>query len=132
MKALKYCRLISFVLFVGCCILFVFMNKEYDGWLIVAINALIVAGLVSLVIRIKNENKPQFLAKTETGMLILNFITPVVVTGFAIYGLITDSNSLKSEIWVYMAIVLLNIYSASNNLILYKLKKAYDIENSKQ
>ena len=106
------------------------MNKEYDGWLIVAINTLIVAGPVSLVIRIKNENKPQFLAKTETGMLILNFITPVVVTGFAIYGLITNSNSLKSEIWVYMAIVLLNIYSASNNLILYKLKKAYDIENN--
>lgn len=132
MKTLKYCRLISFMLFVATCILFVFMNKEYDGWLIVAINVLIVAGLVSLVIRIKNENKPQFLAKTETGMLILNFITPVVVTCFAIYGLITDSHSLKSEIWVYMAIVLLNIYSASNNLILYKLKKAYDIENSKQ
>ena len=30
MKTLKYCRLISYVLFVGCCILFVFMNKEYD------------------------------------------------------------------------------------------------------
>ena len=130
MRALKYCRLISFVLFVVCCIFFVFMNKEYDGWLIVAINTLIVAGPVSLVIRIKNENKPQFLAKTENGMLILNFITPVVVTGFAIYGLITNSNSLKSEIWVYMAIVLINIYSASNNLILYKLKKAYDIENN--
>ena len=130
MKTLKYCRLISFVLFVACCIFFVFMNKEYDGWLIVAINTLIVAGPVSLVIRIKNENKPQFLAKTETGMLILNFITPVVVTGFDIYELITNSNSLKSEIWVYMAIVLLNIYSASNNLILYKLKKAYDIENN--
>ena len=84
MKPLKYCRLISFALFLICSTVFVFMNKEYDGWLAVALNALIIVGMVSLLVRIKNENKPQFLAKTEKGMLILNFITPVVVTGFAI------------------------------------------------
>lgn len=129
---MKYCRLISFVLFVACCILFVFMNKEYDGWLVVALNALIVAGMISLIVRIRNENKPQFLAKTETGMLVLNFITPVVVTGFAIYGLVTDDHSLKSEMWIYLAILFGNIYSVSNNLILYRLKKAYDSKNQRQ
>lgn len=131
MKTLNYCRVISFVLFMVCCILFVFMNKEYDGWWVVAINILIVAGPVSLVLRMKNENKPQFLAKTETGMLVLNFIIPVIVTGFAIYGLTTDGHSLESEIWIFPVMLFGNIYSASNNMILYNLKKAYDTENSK-
>ena len=131
MNTLKYCRLISFVLFLICSVVFVFMNNEYDGWLALAIYFLIVAGIVSLVLRIKNENKPQYLAKTEKGMLVLNFITTVIITGFPIYGIVTDGNALKSEEWIYMAIIFGNIYSASNNMILYKLKKAYDVENSR-
>lgn len=126
MKTLKYCRLISFVLFVACCIGFVFMNKEYNGRLAVIVNCLIIAGIVSLMLRIKNENNPHFIAKTEKGMLILNFIIPVVITGFIIYGLITDGRSLKSEFWIYGALVFVNIYSVSNNIILYKLKKGVE------
>lgn len=130
MKTLKYCRLISFVLFVACYIVFIFMNKEYDGGLAMVLNALIIAGMLSLIVRIKNENKPQFLATTDKRLLIVNFITPVLITGFVIYRLITDGNSLKYDSWVYLAIVFGNIYSASNNLILYKLKNAYDAENN--
>ena len=130
MKALKYCRIASFVpMMAFFAVFFVYrtLDKGFDGILATTFGVIIIFGSVSLYTRIKNENNPAYLAKTEKGMIIANFVSIALMTGLSIVGFCWGVGGYFN--WLYLAIIAAVIYSTTNNIILYKSKKAYDIEN---
>lgn len=130
MKALKYCRTASFVPMMALLIVFFVyrtLDKGFDGILATTFGVIIIFGSVSLYTRIKNENDPVYLAKTEKGMIIANFVSIVLMTGLSIVGFCMGPGGYFN--WLYLAIIAGIIYSTTNNIILCKSKKTYDIEN---
>ena len=131
MKALKYCRVASFVPMMAFLIVFfvyITLDKGFDGILATTFGLIFIFGPVSLYTRIKNENDPTYLAKTEKGMIIANFVSIILMTGLSIVGFCWGVGGYFN--WLYLAIVSGVIYSTTNNIILYKAKKAYDSEAS--
>ena len=132
MKALKYCRTASFVPMMAFLIVFFVyrtLDKGFDGILATTFGVIIIFGSVSLYTRIKNENDPVYLAKTEKRMIIANFVSIVLMTALSIVGFCWGVRGYFN--WLYLAIVAAVIYSTTNNIILYKSKKTFDAENSK-
>ena len=130
MKTLKYCRTASFVPMMAFLIVFFVyrtLDKGFDGILATTFGVIIIFGSVSLYTRIKNENDPVYLAKTEKGMIIANFVSIVLMTALSIVGFCWGVGGYFN--WLYLAIVAAVIYSTINNIILYKAKMAYDSEN---
>ena len=130
MKALKYCRVASFVPMMAFLIVFFVyrtLDKGFDGILATTFGVIIIFGSVSLYTRIKNENDPAYLAKTEKGMIIANFISIVLMTALSIVGFCWGVGGYFN--WLYLAIISGVIYSTTNNIILYSAKKAYDSAN---
>ena len=130
MKALKYCRTASFVPMIAFLIVFFVyrtLDKGFDGILATTFGVIIIFGSVSLYTRIKNENDPAYLAKTEKGMIIANFVSIVLMTGLSIVGFCWGVGGYFN--WLYLAILAGIIYSTSNNIILYNAMKAYDSKN---
>ena len=130
MKALKYCRTASFVPMMAFLIVFFVyrtLDKGFDRILATTFGVIIIFGSVSLYTRIKNENDPAYLAKTEKGMIIANFVSIVLMTALSIVGFFWGVGGYFN--WLYLAIVAAVIYSTTNNIILYKAKKAYDNKN---
>ena len=132
MKTLKICRMASFVpMMVFFVVFFVCrtLDSGFDGFLATVFGVIIIFGSISFYARIKNENNPAYLAKTEKGMLIANFITPVLLA--ALYVVVGLSWEVRGYFtWLGMAVILGVVYSTADNIILYKAKKAYDTENS--
>lgn len=132
MKTLKICRMASFVLMMAFFVVFFVcgtLDSGFDGFLATVFGTMIIFGSISFYARIKNENNPAYLAKTEKGMLIANFITPVLLT--ALYIIVDFSWELKEYFnWLGLAVISGVVYSTANNIILYKAKKAYDTGNS--
>ena len=65
MKALKYCRMASFVTMMAFfAVFFVYrtLDKGFDGILATTFGVIIIFGSVSLYTRIKNEINPAYLA----------------------------------------------------------------------
>ena len=110
-----------------CVFCFRTLDKGFDGILATTFGVIIIFGSVSLYTRIKNENDPVYLAKTEKGMIIANFVSIVLMTALSIVGFCWGVGGYFN--WLYLAIVAAVIYSTTNNIILYKAKKAYDSEN---
>ena len=132
MKALKYCRTASFVPMMAFLIVFFVyrtLDKGFDGILATTFGVIIIFGSVSLYTRIKNENNPAYLAKTEKGMIIANFVSIVLMTALSIVGFCMGPGGYFN--WLYLAIIAGIIYSTTNNIILCKSKKTFDAENSK-
>ena len=132
MKALKYCRTASFVPMMAFLIVFFVyrtLDKGFDGILATTFGVIIIFGSVSLYTRIKNENDPAYLAKTEKGMIVANFVSIVLMTSLSIVGFCWGLGGYFN--WLYLAIVAAVIYSTTNNISLYKSKKTFDAENSK-
>ena len=130
MKALKYCRTASFVPMIAFLIAFFVyrtLDKGFDGILAMTFGVIIIFGSVSLYARIKNENDPAYLAKTEKGMIIANFVSIVLMTALSIVGFCWGVGGYFN--WLYLAIISGVIYSTTNNIILYKAKQAYDSAN---
>lgn len=132
MKTLKICRMASFVpMMVFFVVFFVCrtLDTGFDGFLATVFGVIIIFGSVSFCARVKNENNPAYLAKTEMGMIIANFITPILLT--ALYIIVDFSWELKEYFnWLGLAVISGVIYSTADNIILCKAKKAYDTENS--
>ena len=133
MKTLKICRLVSSVALAVCYLLFVIpklVNNDPD-WLLIASVVLLVIGLpLSLIARIKNEKNPSYLAKTEMGMIYVEYIVPVLMIGFFLFGIIMEHVVGRDNFWLIMTALSGGIYTACNNTILFKAKKAYDAENN--
>ncbi len=132
MKALKYCRTASFVPMMAFLIVFFVyrtLDKGFDGILATTFGVIIIFGSVSLYTRIKNENDPAYLAKTEKGMIIANFVSIVLMTALSIVGFCWGVGGYFN--WLYLAIIAGIIYSTTNNIILCKSKMAFDAKNSK-
>ena len=130
MKTLKYCRTASFLPMMAFLIVFFVyrsLDKGFDGILATTFGVIIIFGSVSLYTRIKNENDPAYLAKTEKGMIIANFVSIVLMTALSIVGFCWGVGGYFN--WLYLAIVAAVIYSTANNIILYKAKKAYESKN---
>ena len=130
MKTLKYCRTASFVPMMAFLIVFFVyrtLDKGFDGILTTTFGVIIIFGSVSLYTRIKNENDPVYLAKTEKRMIIANFVSIVLMTCLSIVGFCWGVGGYFN--WLYLAIVAAVIYSTTNNIILYKAKKDYDNKN---
>ena len=128
MKALKYCRTASFVPMIAFLIVFFVyrtLDKGFDGILATTFGLIFIFGPVSFYIRTKNENNPAYLA----GMIIANFVSIVLMTALSIVGFCCGVGGYFN--WLYLAIVAAVIYSTTNNIILYKSKKAFDAKNSK-
>ena len=132
MKTLKICRMASFVPMMAFFVVFFVcrtLDTGFDGFLATVFGVIIIFGSVSFCARVKNENNPAYLAKTERGMIIANFITPILLT--ALYIIVDFSWELKEYFnWLGLAVISGVIYSTADNIILCKAKKAYDTENS--
>lgn len=132
MKTLKICRMASFVLMMAFFVVFFVcrtLDSGFDGFLATVFGVMIIFGSVSFCARVKNENNPAYLAKTEKGMLIANFITPVLLA--ALYVVVGLSWEVRGYFnWLDLAVISGVVYSTADNIILYKAKKAYDTENS--
>ncbi|MBO5108063.1 MAG: hypothetical protein J6B97_06490 [Bacteroidales bacterium] len=132
MKTLKICRMASFVPMMAFFVVFFAcrtLDTGFDGFMATVFGAMIIFGSISFYARVKNENNPVYLAKTERGMIIANFITPVLLT--ALYIIVDFSWELKGYFtWLGLAVISGVVYSTVNNIILYKAKKAYDTGNS--
>ena len=131
MKALKYWRMASFVTMMAFfAVFFVYRSLDtgFDGILATTFGVIIIFGSISLYTRIKNENDPAYLAKTEKGMIIANFVSIVLMTALSIVGFCMGPGGYFN--WLYLAITAAVIYSTTNNIILYKAKKAYDSDAS--
>mgnify|MGYP003396921869 CR=1 FL=1 len=132
MKTLKICRMASFVPMMAFFVVFFVcrtLDSGFDGFLATVFGVIIIFGSISFYARIKNENNPAYLAKTEKGMLIANFITPVLLA--ALYVVVGLSWEVRGYFtWLGMAVILGVVYSTADNIILYKAKKAYDTEKS--
>ncbi len=129
MKTLKICRVASFVLMMAFFAVFFVdrtLDEGFDGILATTFGVIIVFGSISLYTRIKNENNPAYLAKTEKGMIIANFVSIALMTGLSIVGFCWGLGGYFN--WLYLAIIAAVIYSTTNNIILYKAKKAYDFK----
>ena len=119
MKTLKYCRMASFVTMMAFLIVFFVyrtLDKGFDGILATTFGVIIVFGSISLYTRIKNENNPEYLAKTEKGMIIANFVSIVLMTALSIVGFCWGVGGYFN--WLYLAITAAVIYSTINNIIL--------------
>ena len=119
MKPLKYCRTASFVPMMAFLIVFFVyrtLDKGFDGILATTFGVIIIFGSVSLYIRTKNENNPAYLAKTEKGMIIANFVSIVLMTALSIVGFCCGVGGYFN--WLYLAITAAVIYSTINNIIL--------------
>lgn len=110
-----------------CVFVYSTLDKGFDGILATTFGLIFIFGPVSFYTRIKNENNPAYLAKTENGMIIANFVSIVLMTALSIVGFCWGVGGYFT--WLYLAIVSAVIYSTTNNIILYKAKKAYDSEN---
>ena len=132
MKTLKICRMASFVPMMAFFVVFFVcrtLDSGFDGFLATVFGVMIIFGSISFYARVKNENNPAYLAKTERGMIIANFITPVLLT--ALYVVVGLSWEVKGYFnWLDLAVISGVVYSTANNIILYKAKKAYDTGNS--
>ena len=131
MKTLKICRVASFVPMMAFLIVFFVyrtLDNGFDGILATTFGLIFIFGPVSFYTCTKNENNPAYLAKTEKGMIIANFVSIVLMTALSIVGFCWGVGGYF--IWLYLAIIAAVIYSTTNNIILYKSKKAYDIENN--
>ena len=129
MKTLKICRVASFVPMMAFLIVFFVyrtLDKVFDGILATTFGVIIVFGSISLYTRVKNEHNPTYLAKTEKGMIIANFVSIALMTGLSIVGFCWGVGGYFN--WLYLAIIAAVIYSTTNNIILYKAKKAYDFK----
>ena len=127
MKTLKICRMASFVpMMVFFTLFFVYrtLDTGFDGILATAFGVILIFGSISFYVRVKNENIPEYLAKTEKGMIIANFVSIVLLTALSIVGFSWGVRGYFN--WLYLAIIVGVIYSTTNNIILYKAKKAYD------
>ena len=132
MKTLKLCRIASFVPMMAFFVVFFVcrtLDTGFDGFLATVFGVIIIFGSISFYARIKNENNPEYLAKTEKGMIIANFVSIVLMTALSIVGFCWGVGGYFN--WLYLAIIAAVIYSTTNNIILYKSKKAFDAENSK-
>ena len=130
MKTLKICRVASFVpMMVFFALFFVYrtLDTGFDGILATAFGVILIFGSISFCVRVKNENNPAYLAKTEKGMIIANFVSIVLMTALSIVGFCWGVGGYFN--WLYLAIIAAVIYSTTNNIILYKAKKAYDSKN---
>lgn len=133
MKTLKICRLVSSVALTICYMMFVIpklVNNDPNLVLIASVALLVIGLPISLIARMKNEKNPSYLAKTEMGMIYVEYIVPVLMIGFFIFGIIMEHVVGRDNIWLVMTALFAGIYSACNNTILYKAKKAYDAENT--
>lgn len=133
MKTLKICRLFSSVAFTICYLMFVIPKLVNNGpnLVLIASVVLLVIGLpISLITRIKKEKNPSYLAKTEMGMIYVEYIIPVLMVGLFLFGIIMEHVVGRDNLWLFMTALFGGIYAACNNTILYKSKKAYDIENN--
>lgn len=129
MKTLKICRLVSSVALTICYLMFAvpkLINNDPSWVLAVSIVFLLIGLPTSLIARIKNEKNPSYLAKTEMGMIYVEFIIPVLMIGIFIFGNIMKH--ILDDFWLIMSALFAGIYTACNNTILYKLKKEYEDE----
>ena len=93
MKTLKICRLFSSVAFTICYLMFVIPKLVNNGpnLVLIASVVLLVIGLpISLITRIKKEKNPSYLAKTEMGMIYVEYIIPVLMVGLFLFGIIME------------------------------------------
>ena len=60
-------------------------------------------------------------------MIIANFVSTILMTALSIVGFCLGPGGYFN--WLYLAVTAAVIYSTTNNIILYKAKKAYDDKN---
>ncbi len=103
------------------------MNDSYYNWLtIIILFVFAVAGPLSLIARIKNENNPQYLASSSKGPMIAGMIANGILICLIIFWAIADYPVSGNRFlgW-YLLMVFACLYSLFNNLILYKNKESY-------
>lgn len=131
MKTLMTLRIVSMMAMIVSYLIFIipriFRDEYYNETMIILLGLLIIGGPITLIARIKNEKNPEYLARTEKGMVIANFAVPVVITALTIAAIIMDRDGfIGHRFWIYVFLFFGIIYTTCNNTILYKAKKAYD------
>lgn len=127
MKTLKIIRIASLAVSLTFLLLslisnFVGIEEGYD-WKMIAVLAFFLVFLpVALFARIKNEENPEYVAKSEKGMIITNLILwPILIAVFLCLAYIGQDLSQRFiyTVWGY---IFLSINQICNGIILYKAK----------
>ena len=133
MKTLKITRLLSLIATLVF-MLIAFLPKainETDDWIMIVVLAVAFVALpINLMYYTKREKSSRYLVDTENGMLLLNVIVFGILLIMNGVGLVVVLVNGGSSYWGYLSWISASLYIILNNIILYKAKKAYDIENN--
>lgn len=129
MKALKIIRIAALIASSICLLLsliYNFLDNERDWYSIIALTIILFAFPTGLIVRMKNEDSPAFLATTKKGLLIVHNILLIIILGVFVLSLFDGIKmSLKGTYFILGASFIV-IYQICSNIIIHKLKKALD------
>lgn len=132
MKALKIFRISALIATLICLLLslvYNFFDIERDWYAIITLVIILFAFPTGLIVRIKNESSPAFLATTKKGMLIVHDILLVIVLGVFVFCFFDGIEMSKKGTCFLLGAFFMAIYQICGNIIVHKLKKAYDNKN---
>ena len=132
MKALKIFRISALIAALICLLLslvYNFFDIERDWYAIISLVIILFAFPTGLIVHIKNESSPAFLATTKKGMLIVHDILLVIVLGVFVFCFFDGIEMSKKGTCFFLGAFFMAIYQICGNIIVHKLKKAYDSEN---
>jgi len=129
MKALKIIRIAALIASSICLLLsliYNFLDNERDWYSIISLTIILFAFPTGLIVRMKKEDSPAFLATTKKGRLIVHNILLIIILGVFVLSLFDGIKmSLKGTYFILGASFIV-IYQICSNIIIHKLKKALD------
>ena len=132
MKALKIFRIAALIAALICLLLslvYNFLDSERDWYAIISLAIILFAFPTGLIVRIKNEDSPAFLATTKKGMLIIHDILLVIFLGVFVLCFFDGVKMSQKGTFFILGALFVVIYQICSNIIIHKLKKAYDSKN---
>lgn len=129
MKTLKIIRIAALIASSICLLLsliYNFLDNERDWYSIISLTIILFAFPTGLIVRMKKEDSPAFLATTKKGLLIVHNILLIIILGVFVLSLFDGIKmSLKGTYFILGASFIV-IYQICSNIIIHKLKKALD------
>lgn len=132
MKTLKICRIGALIAALICLLLslvYHFFDNEHDWYAIISLVIILFAFPTGLIVRMKNEESPVFLSTTKKGMLIVHNILLVIILGVFVFCFFDGIKMSQKGTYFLLGAFFVATYQICSNIIIHKLKKAYDSEN---
>ena len=132
MKALKIFRIAALAATLLCLALSLIYNFIDDGrnWYVILFLGFFLISLpAGLIVRMKNEDNPAYIATTKKWLLIVHNLLLALFLGVCMVLFLDSTMTNQKGFYFILGAFFLSLYQICGNIIIYKAKKAYDSEN---